>query len=81
MLQLKNQLEQGEDNMELILMFLGIVVIFAAIEHQIQTLKDEISKLKFEESKQKQFKRKHSSVSKTNFRKYIEWSNRCICKV
>lgn len=65
--------------MELILMLLVITILLVLNAYELQTLKDEIKKLKSEESKQKQFKREHTSISKTNFRKYIEWTNRCVC--
>lgn len=68
--------------MELILIFLGMILILVLNAYQIQILKNEIEEIKKEEKqKPKQFKREHSNVSKTNFRKYIKWSNRCICQV
>ena len=55
--------------MELILIFLGMILILVLNAYQIQILKDEIKEIKKEETqKPKQFKREHSSVSKTNFR-------------
>ena len=68
--------------MELILIFLGMIIILVLNAYQIQTLKDELKEIKQTESKKpKQFKRKHSNISKTNFREYIKWSNRCVCKI
>ena len=67
--------------MELILMFLVVSILLVLNAYLLQTLKDEVKNLKKEENKPKQYKREHSSISKTNFRKYIEWANRCICKI
>lgn len=66
--------------MELILIFLGMILIFVLNAYQIQVLEDEIKEFKKEEAqKPKQFKREHTSISKTNFRKHIERANRCVC--
>ena len=58
--------------MELILIFLGMIIILILNAYQIQilkVLKDEIKEIKQTESnKPKQFKREHSNISKTNFR-------------
>lgn len=65
--------------MELILIFLGMIIILILNAYQIQILKDEIKEIKQTESKKpKQFKREHSNISKTNFRQYIKWPNRCL---
>ena len=54
--------------MELILIFLGMIIILILNAYQIQILKDEIKEIKQTESKKpKQFKREHSNISKTNF--------------
>ena len=67
--------------MEFMLMFLGIAIVFTIIEYQIQTLKEEMKRINQRENKPKQFRREHTAISKTNFRKYIEWTNRCIFKI
>lgn len=67
--------------MELILLLLAIMVLLILNVYQFQTLRDELKQIKQEENKTKQFKREHANVSKTNFRKYLKWANRCICKI
>ena len=56
-----------------------MILILVLNAYQIQVLKDEIKEIKKEEAqKPKQFKREHTSISKTNFRKHIERANRCV---
>ena len=70
MLQLRNQLEQGEDSMiiglSMMLLAIGLALVLNA--YLLQDIRNLIKKEYKEENKPKQFKREHSSISKTNFR-------------
>lgn len=64
----------------MILMTLIIVILLVMNIWLLQSIKDILEETKKQDNtRPKQFKREHSSVSKTNFRKYIKWSNRCVC--
>ena len=64
----------------MILMTLIIVILLVMNVWLLQSIKDILEETKkHDNTKPKQFKREHSNVSKTNFRKYIKWSNRCVC--
>ena len=66
--------------MEFFVLVFGIAIVFTIVECQIQMLKDKIKEIKKEKvQKPKQFKREHTSISKTNFRKHVEGANRYIC--
>lgn len=66
----------------MILMTLIIVILLVMNVWLLQSIKDILEETKKQDNtkpKQFKFKREHTSVSKTNFRKHIKWSNRCIC--
>ena len=65
----------------MILMLLVIAILLACIciIYLLKDIRDKMYINKQVETKKKQFTREHTPTSKTNFRKYIKWSNRCVC--
>ena len=63
----------------MILMLIAIAILLILNAYLLQDIRDLIKKQNEVVNRPKQFKREHSNVSKTNFRKYIEWTNRCVC--
>ncbi len=65
----------------MILMLLAIAILLAYVIYLLQDIRDKMYINKQVETKKKQFTREHTPTSKTNFRKYTKWSNRCLCKI
>lgn len=65
----------------MILMLLAITILLAYVIYLLQDIRDKMYINKQVETKKKQFTREHTPTSKTNFRKYTKWSNRCLCKI
>ena len=68
-----------EIGISIMLLAIGFLLVLNA--YLLQDIRDSIKNERKEDNKPKQFKREHTSISKTNFRKYIEWTNRCIFKI
>lgn len=69
--------------MELIFMLVVIAILLACIciIYLLKDIQDKMYINKQVDTKKKQFTREHTSTSKTNFRKHIEWANRCVRKI
>lgn len=63
----------------LILIFLISIIIDIGVMFRLYKTINRFIELDREKKQPKQFKREHVNVSKTNFRKYFKWTNRCIC--
>ena len=63
------------------LMMLAIAILLAFIIYLLQDKRDKLYMNKQVEAKKKTYTREHAHISKTNFRQYIKWKNRCVCKI
>ena len=65
----------------MVLMMLAIAILLVFIIYLLQDIRDNLYINRQIETKKKKYTREHTHISKTNFRKYIKWKNRCVCKI